>query len=103
VLKNLLFGEKTLTEDQLSDMHKAEDLEIFETAAGYKCHHVKSREAAYTLFLFLVENLLTLEEFDLIVKEYWTELVMRMEKPTERMYDPTKCKRADNGFAGLKN
>jgi len=91
----------TLTEDMLEGMHKAEDLLIFDTAAGYKCHHTMSRKAAYTLFLFLIDNFLSPEEFDSIVTDYWTSLVMRMEKPTERMYDPNKCKRAE--FAGLKN
>ena len=65
-----------------------EDLRIFETAAGYKCHHQKSRGAAYELFLFLVENYLSPEEFDKLIRQYWMALVMRMEKPHSDAYDP---------------
>jgi hypothetical protein len=58
-----------------------EDLAVFERAASYKCHNKKSREAAYKLFLFLVNHYLSPEEFDKVVRLYWTNLVMRMEKP----------------------
>lgn len=80
-----------------------EDLHIFETAAGYKCHHKRSRTAAYELFLFLVENYLSPEEFDKLIRLYWTSLVMRMEKPPNVRYDPYTQQRGDSGYAGLKN
>jgi hypothetical protein len=58
-LNSLLFGDKNLNENA--------SLESFQRAAAYKCHHQKSREAAYQLFLFLVNNYLGEKEFDSIV------------------------------------
>jgi ubiquitin carboxyl-terminal hydrolase 34 len=104
VLNRLLFGcDSQLTEASLAKMTGPEDLAVFERAASYKCHHKKSREAAYKLFLFLVNRYLSPEEFDKVVRLYWTNLVMRMEKPAQSYYDPSKRNRAANGFAGLKN
>jgi hypothetical protein len=65
VLNKLLFGgDCQLSEESLAVMTQAEDLEVFERAAAYKCHHKKSREAAYKLFLFLVNQYLTPVEFE---------------------------------------
>jgi hypothetical protein len=54
-----LFGDKNLNENASH--------ESFQIAAAYKCHHEKSRKAAYQLFLFLVNNYLGENEFDSIV------------------------------------
>ena len=104
VLNKLLFGDDCqLKEESLAHMTRPEDLKVFERAASYKCHHRKSREAAYKLFLFLMNQYLSPEEFDHVVSRYWTNLIMRMEKPAQTYYDPSKRNRASNGFAGLKN
>ena len=90
MLNGLLFGcDDKLTEKMLSQMTVPEDLDVFKQAASYKCHNKKSREAAYKLFLFLVDHYLSPEEFEQVVRLHWTNLVMRMEKPATSYYDPT--------------
>jgi len=103
ILHKLLFGDSKLNEESLSKMLAPKDLDIFETASGYKCHGKKSREAAYELFLFVAENYLTPVEFDKLIRVYWTSLVMRMERPPNERYDPNTQARNETGFAGLKN
>jgi len=88
ILNKLLFGEKNIEKSHLTEVTKAEDLEIFGKAAGYKCHNFKSREVAYRLFLFLVEKFLSEQEFDVTVCHYWNDLLMRVEKPMGKLYDP---------------
>jgi len=80
-----------------------EDLILFEKEAGYKCHNEHSRGAAYSLFLFIADNFLSSEEFEKSVVKYWTNLVIRMEKPVDKIFDPSAQKRAENGYVGLKN
>lgn len=92
-----------MKEEDIAHVKKEEDLVIFDKASGYKCHHDESRQVAYHLFLFVVENFLSTDEFDGIVSHYWTNLVMKMEKPQGKKYDPSSSMRAENGFAGLKN
>jgi hypothetical protein len=104
ILNKLLFGDSSgITPEAIANFTKEEDLEVFEKAALFKCHNVKSREAAYKLFLYLVNHFLTMDEFDAVVRQYWTSLVMRMEKPEQSYFDPSKRNRSENGYAGLKN
>ena len=104
ILNKLLFGDSSgISEEAIANMTKVEDLVVFDKAARFKCHNIKSRESAYKLFLYLVNHFLTMQEFDQVVRQYWTSLVMRMEKPEQSYFDPSKRNRSETGYAGLKN
>jgi hypothetical protein len=65
ILNKLLFGDSSgISEEAIANMTKVEDLVVFDKAARFKCHNIKSRESAYKLFLYLVNHFLTMQEFD---------------------------------------
>ena len=99
ILDRLLFGEAVSVED-LSLIKSPEQLKIFDKTA-FKCHNENSREAAYNLYLFVVDKFLSHNELDIT---YWMNLVLQMEKPRDKKsFDARAMTRADNGFAGLIN
>jgi len=99
VLGRLLFGEAVSVSD-LSLITSTDDLKIFHKTA-FKCHNEKSREAAYTFYLFVVDKFIDPKDLDIT---YWKNLAMRIEKSKDKTsFDPRRMTRAANGFAGLIN